>query len=129
MFMKNFFGMPTALCLLIAGPEQLLAASCKTSSGSECSVSCSVGTASAVCAENSKSCSTSCSDSSGNLELNLARSVGIVTGGRVDEYSLREFFRYEFDVDRFIYNDGGDYIDGYQFGTDGAIIIDIDPPR
>ena len=74
------------------------AASCNTSSGSTCTVACSEGTASAVCSSDSKTCSTSCSDSSGNLEKNLAESLLIVSEKSVDPWIVEEFMRYELDI-------------------------------
>ena len=89
------------------------AASCKTSSGSKCVVTCSQGTASAVCSSNSKTCSTSCSDSSGNMERNLIRSIQIVSEGKISEWEAERFIQRELDELRWrlptqkqIYRDG-----------------------
>ncbi len=100
-------------------------AECTTSSGSKCTVTCSAGTATATCSDSSKNCSTSCSDSSGNLEIDLIRSIQIVTNGRLDEYDTRSFVRNELDIRRLFEGRGrGEY---RTYG--GTIYIDIDPPR
>jgi hypothetical protein len=93
------------------------AAECNTSSGSLCKVSCSTGTASAVCSSNSKTCSTSCSDSSGNMDEILARSMEEVLGQSVPIYYVQDCLR------------GAPsgrvecYAGGYNF------VISIDPPQ
>lgn len=100
------------------------AASCETSSGSMCIASCSIGTATAVCAENSTTCSTSCSDSRGNMQRNLSRSISEVTRGSLDEYDIEQVLHY-FDLDEAMYYEGERYLDT----PAGTITIDVDPSR
>ncbi len=127
MFVERDWSIKTAilailLCFCFITPSD--AAECNTSSGSKCTVSCSTGTATATCSSSSKNCSTSCSDSSGNLEIDLGRSLMIVTEGQIGESEAREFLRYELDIDRLIQGDEG------RFNIGGSeIYIDVDPPR
>ncbi len=101
------------------------AAECKTSSGSKCTVTCSTGTATAVCNSNSKNCSTSCSDSSGNMEEDVLRSLNIVTDNRASRYELERMIRSEIPLDRLRY-DGGTR----QFRANGGTItVDVDRPK
>ena len=95
------------LALLTAWTTTGHAASCETSSGSECTVSCSQGTATATCSNNSKKCSTSCTDSSGNMERFLIYSLSFVTDGRIDEDGARDLLRYEVDVES-LFSHGAD---------------------
>jgi hypothetical protein len=101
------------------------AADCKTSSGSQCTVTCSQGTATATCSSNSKNCSTSCSDSSGNMEINLSNSLNIVTDGQIGQYEARKLFQYELPI-RELQSYGGKkrFSAGYH-----TITVDVDPPN
>lgn len=111
------------LMLLTAGASVGYAAECNTSSGSTCKVSCSTGTATATCNSNSKTCSTSCSDSSGNMEDTLVRSLQIVTEGGLDSYDARDLVQYNIDIDHlFNYGGGTRQVDTYY----GVITIDVD---
>ena len=59
--------------------------SCKSSSGTTCSVTCSEGTLTLVCNKNKKKCSGSCSKAKNqkSAAFNLIKDVYIATGGRV----------------------------------------------
>ena len=112
--------------LLFGGASMGYAAECKTSSGSECKVSCSTGTATATCSINSKICSTSCSDDEGNMEINLIRSIQIVTEGRVDREEAEYLLRGEVNAfDMFHYGDRTNHIQTYY----GVIIINVGRPQ
>lgn len=111
-FLRAVFS-ASIVSLLAVYNNGVQAASCQTSSGSKCEVTCSQGTASAVCSSNSKNCSTSCSDSSGNMERNLIRSLQIVTEGRISEWEAQRFIQRNLDELRWrlptqkqIYRDG-----------------------
>ena len=122
MLMKDHVLCFSAVALILAtfGASAANAAKCNTSSGSTCTVSCSTGTATAVCSNNSKNCSLSCSDSEGNMELNLVRSLQIITDGQLDEYDARDLLYQYFDsVLQYFQGDSVDTI----YGT---ITIDVD---
>lgn len=74
----------------ISGPAH--AAECSTSSGSTCKLTCSEGTASLVCSDESSACEASCSDSSGNFEFNVLRALQSVSDGRISDWEAREIF-------------------------------------
>ena len=120
---STLFTVEMLFVLLIAGASLGHAdAKCSTSSGSECKVTCSEGTASAVCSDNSKVCSTSCSDSSGNMERNLIRSLEIVTQGRLDSRDARYLLDGRLNVQR-LWSRGGRHRVNAGGGT---ITIDVD---
>ncbi len=108
------------LVLFTFGVSVGYTADCVTSSGSKCTVSCSIGTATAVCSSNSRNCSTSCSDSSGNMQDNLIESLRIVAADYLDEEEARDLLMEYFSD---VLNFHGDHTAHTEFGT---ITIDVD---
>lgn len=69
------------------------AAECKTSSGSTCKLTCSVGTLALVCSDQSTTCEGSCSDSSGKMERNIVRSLQSLSRGNISNRRGHVIFR------------------------------------
>lgn len=93
-----------ACVVFFMSPGIMNADTCTSSSGTSCSMSCSVGTLSLVCSKTSNSCSGSCSDRKGNVAKflgSLARDIYVASEFKIKKEDIFSFFRHDLnDVSR-----------------------------
>jgi hypothetical protein len=86
--------------LVLAMTTESRSARCETSSGTSCSITCSVGTLTLSCSNDSKACSGSCSDSQGNMDkfvANLVKDIIVASEGELTATDVIWFLRTDFD--------------------------------
>ena len=89
-YLVHFLAVVTLCAPIFASPANA-AASCNTSSGSTCSVSCDSGTADAACSSGSTKCSCSCSTSSASRSRNLVNAIAEVTENKLSINVIENF--------------------------------------
>lgn len=89
-YLVHFVAVVTLCAPVFTSPANA-AASCKTSSGSKCSVSCDSGTADAVCSSGSTKCSCSCSTNSTSRARNLVNAIAEVTENKLSVNLIENF--------------------------------------